>query len=75
MVRNTSLGESYLHIDAERNPEEYKRLLKTFGKTDDKDIHGFISYEEGTKSIPLYVRSTYFIMTGSGTTFDNLTKR
>jgi len=64
------LGESYLLIDAERNPQDFKAML---GICDPADVYGFISYNSGSKEIPLYKKSTYFIMVGNGQTFENVT--
>jgi hypothetical protein len=74
-VRDTGIGESYLLIDAERDPEDYKKSLATLKVSEDKDIYGFISHSEGTKLIPLYVNSTYFIMSENGATFANISKK
>jgi hypothetical protein len=70
--RNTVLGESYLLIDAERNPEDFEKSLGIL-KNDRNDVYGFISYNEGGKLIPLYKKSVYFIMMGNGQTFSNIT--
>lgn len=70
--RNTVLGESYILIDAKKNIEDYQKSLNVLKVSEDKDIYGFISYDEGTKLIPLYKKSTYFVMTGNGNTFANI---
>lgn len=70
--RNTSLGENYVLIDEERNPADFKKSIAVL-ECDIKETYGFISYNEGGKLIPLYKKSTYFIMTGGGQTFANIT--
>ena len=72
--RNTILGESYLLIDAERNLGDFEKSLDVL-KCDRDDVYGFISYDEGSKLIPLYKKSVYFIMIGNGQTFANITHR
>jgi len=73
LQRNTILGESYLIIDKESNNEEYQKSLKSMKWTDDNDYYGFISYAQGSELLPLYKKSTYFIMVGNGQTFANIT--
>lgn len=74
--RNTVLGDSYLLIEAERNEEDFKRSLKAWGNlSDNEDIYAFVSYDEGSKLLPLYIKSTYFIMMSNGQTFANVTRR
>ena len=72
--RNTVLGESYLLIDAERNPDDFEKSLGVL-KCDRDYVYGFISYDEGSKLTPLYKKSVYFIMMGNGQTFANITHR
>ncbi len=70
---NTSLGKNYILIDAEKNPDDYQKSLKSLIWSDDKELYGFISHDNGTKLIPLYKKSTYFIMASNGQTFSNIT--
>jgi len=70
---NTNLGESYVLIDHEKNKEEYEKTVKAMKwDKDDYSCYGFISYNEGNKLIPLYKKSTYFIMASNGQTFANI---
>lgn len=71
--RNTVLGDSYILIDAESNPEDYKRSLKVMQWNEDTEIYGFISHDEGSRLIPLYKKSKYFVMMSNGETFENIT--
>ena len=72
---NTVLGENYILIDAEKNPNDYQKTLKILTWSEDKDIYGFISHDNGSKTIPLYKKSTYFIMASNGQTFANITNK
>ena len=72
--RNTALGESYLLVNAERNPEDFKKSMDVL-KADEEEIYGFIWYQEGEKQIPLYKKSIYFVMMSDGKTFANITLR
>lgn len=70
--RNTVLGESYMLIDRERNPEAFEESIKAMKWVSCPDTYGFISYNEGQKLEPLYKDSTYFVMTSNGQTFANI---
>lgn len=73
---NISLGDSYNISLEERNPDEYNEILKIhfMGHVDsDAHIYGFIVHGNGSQIIPLYKKSTYFVMTGDGKTFANIT--
>jgi len=73
LENNTSLGDSYNLIDKERNKEDYEFAFKTMKwSAPDEMVYGFISYNEGSKLIPLYKKSTYFIMASNGQTFANI---
>ena len=76
LERNTVLGESYLLINAERNQKDFNESLEIM-KCDKEDVYGFIScsHNGGGKLIPLYKKSMYFIMTGNGQTFANITQK
>ena len=69
--RNTVLGDHYNLIKSERNKEDYKLSIERT-QCNENDIYGFISHEEGTKLIPLYKKSTYFIVMSNGQTFTHI---
>ena len=69
---NTSLGDSYHLIDAQRNPEQHKKAIETLRVSEAEGIYGFIAYKSGQKLLPLYKKSTYFVMTENGATFANV---
>jgi len=74
---NTFLGEVYHFIHSLHQPEEFRRSLEARGDMGDDqlEIYAFIAYEAGSKLIPLWKKSTYYVMTESGTTFANITNR
>ena len=73
---NQIIGDDYNLIDAFRNPKEHKETLEIhFQVSEDKDIYGFIVCKNGTEIIPLYLKSTYFVMTGNGETFANVSHK
>jgi len=71
LTSNTLIGESYVLVTAQRNKEDFKKFIDIM-KCDEADVYGFVSYNEGSKSIPLYKKSTYFVMVGNGRTFENI---
>jgi hypothetical protein len=84
---NHSLGNSYTVIDRFLNYEEFKKTFKIiFDKNhvadlddqsdyDTKNVHAFVSNENGSYIQPLYTNQKAYIMTGNGQTFDNLSFR
>lgn len=71
---NTVLGESYNTVMEVENPKEFAKTLIAM-KWDVKpdECYGFIIYNSGSSIMPLYKKSTYFVMLSDGKTFDNLT--
>lgn len=71
---NTVLGNSYNTVFEESNEKEFAKTL-TAMKWSEKpiEVYGFVIYEDGSKIMPLYKKSTYFVMLSDGKTFDNLT--
>ena len=70
---NTVLGNHYALILEEKNKEEYQKALKVMKWDNDPDVYGFISCYESKELIPLYKKSTYFVMVSDGKTFENIT--
>lgn len=72
---NECLGTRYVLILKERNNVEFERTAKTM-KWDDadmtKDMYGFITYNNGANTMPLYQGSSYFIMASDGKTVANI---
>jgi hypothetical protein len=72
---NECLGNDYKLIHQDLNPKEYKEALKTFLVDKDLDIYGFVIKSESKAVIPLYKKSTYFVMISNGQTFANISYR
>lgn len=72
---NTFIGEYYLVATIEKNKEEFSNITKLWPEDDLYDVYGVVSYDDGNSIMPLYIGSEYYIMTGDGRTFDNLTKK
>lgn len=71
---NTILGSNYNLVYEDRNAEEFAKtlnIMKWQKKPD--EIYGFIIYNDGSSIMPLYKKSTYFIMCSDGKTFSNIT--
>lgn len=71
---NTCLNETYALILKESNPSEFEKALQNWGDIN-PDIYGFITFNNGKDIEPLYFKSKYYIMTGSGDTFSNVSLR
>lgn len=85
---NHMLGDSYNFVSRETNPDEFRRTYKIHFEEDHKDdlddvnstynsvnCHGFVVYNNGVDIYPLYKGFRYYVMTGDGKTFDNLTNK
>lgn len=68
---NVNLGESYSLIMREQTPDEFDKIKVHTGHDDDS-IYGFVIYNNGSETHPLYKTQRSYIMTGNGTTFCNL---
>jgi len=74
VTRNTAIGESYIVVDSEKNEKDFNFLIES-QKYDKEEVYGFVSYNEGSKVIPLYKKSTYFVMVSNGRTFENISHK
>lgn len=72
---NTSLGEDYVLVRRVENKDEFERTVKLWSESDTEDVYALITYDDGKKIMPLYDGGNYYIMTESGKTFDNVTRR
>ncbi len=70
---NFIVGKSYSLITESGNPNDFKRLSKSFwGKdTEVENTYGFICGE--FEPLPLFKNQFNYIMTGDGKTFSNVT--
>lgn len=57
------------------NKDEFERTVKLWSESDTEDVYALITYDDGKKIMPLYDGGNYYIMTESGKTFDNVTRR
>ena len=69
---NTNLGDYYTLQIKEKCENEFNETIKMWGDSDSKSMYGVIVYEDGSKIMPLYDNSKYYIMTSDGRTFDNV---
>lgn len=72
---NTCLGIEYVLVLKEENSEEFKERTKLWSEEDLEDVYGIVVFEDGKSIMPLYRKSSYYIMAGDGKTFDNVSKR
>lgn len=72
---NTCLGIEYVLVLKERNEEEFKERVKLWSEDDQKDLYGVVCFEDGASIMPLYKNSSYYIMTGDGNTFSNVSEK
>lgn len=73
---NTCLGLNYTLILKERNELEFQRtadLMKWDNAEMTSEMYGFISFNNGSETMPLYKKSNYFVMMSDGKTFSNIT--
>lgn len=70
---NTIIGESYQVA----SPLEIEELIQSddYYKSVQESIYGFITYENGSKTLPLYRKQKNYMMTDTGNTFANLSER
>ena len=73
---NTNLGDYYTLFLKDSSPEGFNQTTKLWSEEDVNDLYGVICFGENGESImPLYLGSKYYIMTGDGQTFDNISKK
>lgn len=71
---DTMLGGFYSYIEKEKSPEVFNELLKEWDADDLKDCYAVITFFEES-FIPLYEGSNYYVMTDTGGTVANRTKK
>lgn len=73
---NLSLGEEYSITHKERSPDSFQFQVDELKDFPQKDqCYAVISFNNGSEWWPLYQNFQYYIMTGGGKTFDNVTFR
>ena len=72
---NTDLGIEYVLVLKETNKEEFDFRTKLWEEADLSDVYGLVCFEDSELIMPLYKDSSYYIMTGDGKTFSNISKK
>lgn len=73
---NTSLGDEYVLVDREANEQEFKERTELWQDSDiEKELYGLVCYDNGASIMPLYKKSTYYVMASDGKTFENISHR
>ena len=73
---NMCLGNRYSITYKEQHPVRFKELLGvTVTHPDQGKIFAIVSFDQGSDDYPIYEGQSYYIMTESGRTFDNIKKR
>ena len=75
-VYNLSLGEDYSVIYRSSDLTEFKTSCLFFWEKEEAipdECYALVIFNHGSRVHPLYQGMKYYIMTGSGSTFDNLT--
>jgi len=71
---DTMLGGFYSYIEKEKSPETFNELTKEWDTGDLKDCYAVITFFEES-FMPLYKGSNYYVMTDTGGTVANRTKK
>lgn len=71
---DTILGGFYSFISLEKSPDSFKETTKEWGEEHLKDVYAVITVFDHS-IMPLYVGSEYYVMTDTGGTVSNRTKK
>jgi len=71
---DTMIGGFYSYIDKERSPKVFTELTKDWDADDLKDCYSVVTFFEKS-FMPLYEGSDYYIMTDTGGTVSNRSKK
>lgn len=71
---DTMLGGFYSYIEKEKSPEVFSEITKEWDADDLKDCYAVITFFEES-FMPLYEWSSYYIMTDTGGTVANRSKK
>lgn len=71
---DTILGGFYDFIPLEKSPEIFKETTKLWSEDDLKDVYAVIAFFDNS-IMPLYEGSEYYVMTDTGGTVANRTKK
>jgi len=74
--KNVQIGRDYTVINREKNKKAFTNVVEqAFKDGVDEEIYCFVTAMNGTMVFGLHEKSKAYIMTESGGTFSNLTKR
>jgi len=71
---DTMLGGFYSYIEKEKSPETFNDTTKEWSQDDLEDCYAVVTFFEESV-MPLYVGSAYYIMTDTGGTVANRSKK
>lgn len=71
---DTMLGGFYSYVEKEKSPEAFKKLTSEWDADELKGCYAVITFFEES-FMPLYEGSMYYVMTDTGGTVANRTKR
>ena len=71
---DTMLGGFYSYIEKEKSPEAFTEAIKEWDADDLKDCYAVITFFEES-IIPLYEGSNYYVMSDTGGTVANRSKK
>ena len=71
---DTMLGGFYSYIEKEKSPETFNELTKEWKNEDLKNCYAIITFFEES-IMPLYEGSNYYVMTDTGGTVANRSKK
>jgi hypothetical protein len=71
---DTMLGGFYSYLEKDKNPEVFLEITKEWSEDDLKECYAVITFFEES-IMPLYERSNYYVMTDTGGTVANRTKK
>ena len=71
---NTCLGIEYVLVLKTENKEEFENRTKLWSEKDLENLYGLVCFDNDA-IMPLYSDSSYYIMTGDGQTFSNISKK
>lgn len=67
---NLILGTSYSLVWRDGGGDDFAHLAKN--AIDSENVYGFVVYNEGADTYPLYLPFAYYIMASDGKTFSNI---
>lgn len=71
---DTILGGFYSYVDSEKSRDVFKEITKDWSTEDLKDVYAIITFFDES-IMPLYIGSSYYVMTDTGGTIANRSKK